>query len=194
MNSYAVISGIITLFVVMTTISFAMDGESGIAATTLSATIDENDTTITVASTTGFLDVDYLIIGEENLCYTAVIANTFTGITRGCNNTEPNDHVAGTRVYNEATGLLNTLVGFNIAEAMSSVGVLKVPFMLAGAIPRAFAKIISWDYSYLEGTLWSFPLFYIKLILLYPLSAGFMISFILIMVNVFMGIARIFSG
>ncbi|KKL21586.1 hypothetical protein LCGC14_2443970, partial [marine sediment metagenome] len=49
------------------------------------------------------------------------------------------------------------------------------------------------DYSYLEGTLWTVPLVYIKIILFYPLSGAFMISFIIMMVNVFMGVARLFT-
>lgn len=193
MNTFAVITGIMTIFIVGTILSFSVDGEFGIAATTLSTAIDENDTTITVTDTTGFLNLDYVVIGEENLCYTGKTATTFIGITRGCNETEAENHASGVTVYNEGSNVVNTLVGFNIAEATSTAGVIRVPFMLATTVPRTFAKIIAWDYSYLEGTLWGVPLIYIKFIIFYPISAAFMIALIVMLINVFMGVARIFS-
>ena len=194
MNTFAVISGIMTLFIVGTILSFSVEGEFGVAATSLSTTVGKDSTTIVVADTTGFLTADFIIIGEEHLCYIGKTATTFTGITRGCQDSEAEGHALGVSVYNEGSSVVNTLIGFNIAEAMSTAGVIRVPFMLAATIPRTFAKIIMWDYSYLEGTLWTVPLVYIKIILFYPLSGAFMISFIIMMVNVFMGVARLFTG
>ena len=193
MNTFAVITGIMTLFIVGTILSFSMEGEFGIAATSLTTTLDEDDTTVVVGDTTGFLTIDFIVIGTEHLCYTGKTGTTFTGVTRGCQDSEAEGHAAGVSVYNDGSNVVNTLIGFNIAEAMSTAGVIRVPFMLASTIPRTFAKIITWDYSYLEGTLWSIPLVYVKFILFYPLSGAFMISFIMMMINVFMGVARLFT-
>ncbi len=191
MNVFAVITGVMTLFIVGTILSFSVDGEFGIAGTSLSTSIDENDTTVTVADTTGFLTADYIVIGEENLCYTGTTATTFTGVTRGCRETTAESHAAGVAVYNEGSNVVNTMVGFNIAESMSTAGVIRVPFMLATTIPRTFAKIITWDYSYLEGNLWGLQLVYVKFVFFYPFSAAFIIALVIMLINVFMGIARI---
>jgi hypothetical protein len=193
MNTFAVIMGIMTLFIIGTILSFSVEGEFGIAATSLTTTLDNNDLVVEVADTTGFLTLDFIVIGEENICYTGKTATTFTGVTRGCQDTGAEGHAAGVSVYNEGSNVVNSLIGFNIAEAMSTAGVIRVPFMLATTVPRTFAKIISWDYSYLEGSLWTVPLVYVKFVLFYPLSGAFMISFIIMMVNVFMGVARLFT-
>lgn len=182
-----------TLFIVGTILSFSVDGEFGLAATELAIAVDENDTTITVDDTTGFLTVDYIVVGQENMCYTGKTATTFTGVTRGCKETEAENHATNTRVYNEGTNVINNMIGFNIAEATSTAGVIRVPFMLATTIPRTFVKIVSWDYSYLEGSLWSLNLSYVKFIFFYPFSAAFIIALIIMLVNVFMGVARIFT-
>lgn len=192
MNLFAVIIGIMTLFIVGTVLSFSVEGEFGIAATNLTTTIDADDTTLIVASTTGFLAADFLIIGEEQICYTGTTATTFTSLVRGCNGTEASNHVAGSRVFNEGSGIVNSLIGFNIAEASSTTGILKVPFML-NTIYNSLAKIVSWDYSYLEGTLWTIPLVYVKFIFFYPLSGAFIIGLVFMLINIFMGVARIFT-
>ncbi len=193
MNVFVAIVSISTLFVLLNIFSFAVEGELGLAATQLSTTIDDTQTSITVVTTDGFLNVDYVIVGTENMCYTSKTATTFDGITRGCNNTEAQAFVAGTRVFNEPTGMLNSMVGFNVAEAMSTAGPIRVPFMLATTIPRAFAKMVMWDYSYLEGNLWTLPLPMVKMIILYPISAAFMIGLAVMLINVFMGVARLFT-
>ena len=51
--------------------------------TTTTATIDKNDTTINVKSTTGFSSSGEVYIGTECIGYTGVTATSFTGCTRG---------------------------------------------------------------------------------------------------------------
>lgn len=57
-------------------------GGSG-AETELTATIDRDDTTITVKSTTGFASSGEIWIGTECIGYTGTTATTFTGCVRG---------------------------------------------------------------------------------------------------------------
>lgn len=193
MNIYVVISGILFTFVLLTIISFSIEGQLGIASTRLTtAATQEEVSTLNVANTVGFLDIDYVIVGTEYICYSGKTPTTLTGLTRGCHDTEALPHSANSRVYNELTGTMNQMVGFNIAEAMSSSGPIRVPIMLATTVPRAFAEIITWDYVFLEGTLWGFPLGAVKMVFLYPLSGAFMIGLTILLVSVFMGIARIF--
>ena len=49
----------------------------------LNATIDSNDTTATVLSTTGFASSGTMYVGTEAIGYSGVTATTFTGLTRG---------------------------------------------------------------------------------------------------------------
>ena len=51
--------------------------------TYLAANADNNDTTLTVDSTTGFAASGTVYIGLESIAYTGVTATTFTGCTRG---------------------------------------------------------------------------------------------------------------
>jgi hypothetical protein len=53
------------------------------SATQITATVDRNDTTITVASTANFPSSGTAYIGNECFTYTGTTATTFTGCTRG---------------------------------------------------------------------------------------------------------------
>lgn len=196
MNIFAVSAGFIMAFVMMQIISFNVEGQGGLAATSTTNTLSSTEVgAINVASTSGFLTNDYVVIDSEIICHTGRTGTTFTGLTRGCQETSAQSHAAGTRVYNEATSVVNQVVGFNIAETMSSSGPIRVVIMVPRALMHAVPKLIQWDYSYLEGQLLgTFPLAYYKYIILYPLSGAFIIGFAVIMINVFMGIARLFTG
>jgi hypothetical protein len=72
----------------------------------LSLDINASDTTITVVSTDGFADGSEpdplkrtIKIGSEQIIYTGKTATTFTGCTRGANNTTPSPHYIGDVVY-----------------------------------------------------------------------------------------------
>lgn len=191
MNVFAAVVGFVFAFVMMTVISFNLEGEGGIAATHLTANTTDDATSITVLSTQGFLDADALFIGGEVVCYTSITATTFDGLTRGCRDTSAEDHNVNDRVYNEASGALNSVVGFNIAETMATAGALRVIASVPGMLFHAVPKLVTWDYAYLDGDLFGLPLAYVKYILLYPLSAGFIFALTIVVINVFMGIARI---
>jgi hypothetical protein len=196
MNIFAVAAGFTMAFVMMQIISFNVEGQGGLAATSTTSTISITEVSvINVTSTGGFLSVDYVVIGSEIICHTGRTGTTFTGLTRGCRDTDAQTHAAGVRVYNETTSVMNQVIGFNIAETMSTSGPIRVVIMVPRALMHAVPKLIQWDYSYLEGDLLgTFPLAYFKYIVLYPLSGAFIMGFAVIMINVFMGIARIFTG
>ncbi len=179
------------VFVNMTIISFALEGEAGLAATRLSSDITSTASTMEVITTSGFLSADYVFIGNEIICYTGLTATSFTGLSRGCKSTTADSHATAAKVFNETTGVINQAVGFNLAEAMSTAGFIKTITLAPGALFHAVPKLVMWNYSYLEGDLFEFPLAYIKYMILWPLSAGFVITFTMMMINVFMGIARV---
>lgn len=130
-------------------------GGSGLAATTLSQALTATSTTVNVRSTAGFLDADLIIIKEEFIRYTGRTSTSFTGITRGYQNTDAVPHPNGARVYNESTGIINLILGFNIVQTFADDGFIKgaiksvtsVPKMLSHAVP----KLIGFNYPFFEG-------------------------------------------
>lgn len=180
------------LFISFTLISFILEEEQGLAATRLTIAVDDNDTTFTVSDARGFFPIDFLLVGSEIVCYTAHTDTTFTGLTRGCKGTDASPHAVNTKVFNQATGAINQLVGFNIAETLSSSGIIRSIITVPPMLGRAIPQLVMWNYSYLEGDVFGFPLVYLKYIIFYPISAGFLLAFVTMMLQVFMGTARIF--
>lgn len=183
--------GAIFLFVVGNMLSFLMDGNSGIAATNLSANITASEQYIPLTSTTGFLNSDVRIfIDDEQLSYTSL--NTAPGTCgaqtppcmdtglagRGYNGTVAEGHTAGAKVYSESMGTLNDLLGFRIGELTTVWGKLSFPVTAALGFGNFVSKALMWDHAFLEGNG-----MYLKVIFLYPLS-GMMV----------LGLARIFSN
>lgn len=174
----------VATFIATTILASIVDGHTGVATTTLTATLAADDSTVFVDRTQGFASRGVIIIDSETICYTETTATTFTSLTRGCRDSAASAHALSAggvnrRVYSQAPGLVNTLVGFDIASAFSTGGIVglgKGLYTSAKNLPnflQAIAKMVMWDYSFLEG-----PYVYFKLILLYPLSAGMVLSFI----------------
>jgi hypothetical protein len=61
-------------------------------STLLDGGINDSVTTVTVDSTSGFEDIGTILIGEEQITYTAKTATTFTTCTRGANSTTAAAH------------------------------------------------------------------------------------------------------
>ena len=173
----------VVTFISLTLMSATIDGKTGLAATTLTAAVAKSDETITVQSTSGFGSSGVIMIDDETICYGGVTGSTFTDLTRGCRDSGAARHGLADgdvkrRVYSQGPGLLNTLVGFDIAESFSDGGISGMVtgiWNTASNLPnfmQAVAKMIMWDYGYLEG-----PYIYFKY-LLYGLSAGMVMSFI----------------
>jgi hypothetical protein len=77
---------------------------SGTTQTTLSLALDASNTTVAVASTTGFSNATGTILMDSELgVYSGNTSTTFTGTTRGANGTIATTHTLGTTVYNADT-------------------------------------------------------------------------------------------
>jgi len=72
--------------------------EDEITTTTLDGALTDSATTITVASTTGFDSSGTIFIENEQITYTGTSSTTFTGATRGANNTTAAAHDSATQV------------------------------------------------------------------------------------------------
>jgi hypothetical protein len=158
---------------------FMSEGKSAFATTSLTAAVTEDDTTINVHTAEPFLSTDFVTLGNEDICYADKTATTFTGLTRGCNDTSISAHPITTRVYSEAGGFINKALSFEISSAFSEGGIIgtaKGLFKSVKAIPdvlRLVAQVIQFDFGYLEGNG-----VYIKYLLLYPISAGLVFSLV----------------
>lgn len=167
------------MFVAGQMLSFFMEGQTGLATTELTAAIDNDDTTIPVAFTTGFLSNDFIIIGNEHICYTGLTSTSFTGATRGCQKTDADSHPARdvngpTIVFNPTTGLVNRFAAFRVVQSFADDGFAKGFITFFSALPsiaKDIASMLVWDYSYLTGMA-----VYVKYFLLYPITAGMALS------------------
>ncbi len=161
-------------FISMQIMSMFIEGEVGLATTLLLAPISATSPFLPVQGTDGFMEADFVTIDAEDICYTTRGATSFSGLTRGCRNTDAEAHSGGKRVYNDTTGMINRAVGFNVLETLSNDGFFSGAIKLIGSIPtlaRSVGQMVIWDYSFLEGSLVWF-----KYIVLFPISAGLIIA------------------
>ena len=75
-----------------------VEQEDEIVSTTLAEELDATETEIDVASSTGFDSAGTIFIENEQITYTGISTNTFTGCTRGANGTTAATHNTSTSV------------------------------------------------------------------------------------------------
>ena len=76
-----------------------LSGEVNPTSSTLAATINSTDTTITLNSVVGLAGAGFIRLDNEDIYYTYVTGNTLGGVFRGQNNTTAASHTSGTAVY-----------------------------------------------------------------------------------------------
>jgi hypothetical protein len=148
-----------------------MDGNPGIVTAQLQTALSETGTTVNVTDTTGFLDSDFIVIDNEEICYTTRTGTTFTGLTRGCRDTSAEAHAAGKRVYNDGTGFMNRMVGFNIIQSLADDGLIAGTIKVVSSIPtiaKGFAQMAIWDFPFFNNS----GAIYFKYIVLLAVSSG----------------------
>ena len=155
------------VFTFGTVISAIIDGNGGFVSTTLTANLAKDATTATVTSTDGFYSLGYVVIEGEQIIYTAKTPTTFTV---GANHRE---HVSGQKVYTEAAGALNAIVGFDTKASQASYGTITTVVGVGAALLFAIPKMLIWDYSYLNNDVGT----YIRLFG-WTISAGMVIALI----------------
>jgi len=129
-------------------------GGGGYAATSLADAVDEDDATIPVVSTSGFLSsADYVEIGKEKVLYIAITPTSFTGCARGYEGTTPAAYPAGTMVYTTSAATVNYAMGFNIAATVDSMGwwsIITVPFNF---VFKTMPRLLLMPYQLFRGDL-----------------------------------------
>ena len=146
------------MFIGCAILSAVMEGGGGIVAVALETTVGADDLTLEVASTSGFLDADYVIIGSEKILYTSISAGGGTEFTvhadgRGYDGTEAVAHVAGAMIYTAEASAINNALGFNIAATADTMGLwstITIPFFF---LTKTLPRIVMMNYSFLSGQL-----------------------------------------
>jgi len=153
-----------------------------LAVTALTSGITISDTTVPVGSTQHFLNADYVFIGNERVTYTGKTDTTFTGCIRGSGGTTAVSHGSGSHVYSRSTDVFNQMMGFNVAVISSEAGGVTFLIHMFWGFVRALPQIISWNYSFLTGSL--LMVRYIGFIL----SAGLIFSIVVAFSSIMQGI------
>ena len=158
-------------FLIGSILSGVMEGGGGINATRL--TIDHTDvvTTLTVANTEGFLQSSHVVIQSEKIRYTGKTDTTFTGCTRGWDNTIANAYDSRTNVYSSEASVINYALGFDVASTGATVGVMYIPTVLYNFFFTTLPRMILWDYSWLKVNSWLQLLRYVFMVI----SIGFLV-------------------
>ena len=91
-------------------------------ATTLSATAGVSDTTIYVASTANFPSSGWGTIEDEVFSYTGKVAGSFTGVTRGADNTTAAEHASGVACSLTLPAIIWNRVVTGMRALMTKVG------------------------------------------------------------------------
>ena len=76
-----------------------LSGETNPTSSTLAATINSTDTTITLNSVVGLAGAGYIRLGTEDIYYAYIDGNSLGGVFRGQNNTTAAAHTIGAAVY-----------------------------------------------------------------------------------------------
>ena len=128
-------------------------GGGGYAATSLTEAVDEDDATLQVISTDGFLSTDYIELKDEKVLYTGTTATTFTGCTRGYNGSTAIVHAEGVMVYTTSASTVNNAMGFNIAATVDSMGMWSIITVPWNFVTKTVPRMLMMPYQLFVGDL-----------------------------------------
>ena len=193
---YWLIAAYMAAFMGFTIISEISEGNQPFPSTVLTSSITEASTTLLVNSTATFPTSGrvYTLKGEI-ICYSSKTATSFIVDTdgRGCEDvgtskrTEAKSLGSGSPLFNSDSAVVAYGLDYNlvrdaqdIGNNLSVFGGIKFGFEF---LTKGLPHFILFDYSYLEGDLWGFPLGLVKIMLI----AIFGVPIIAYMVTVVFG-------
>ncbi len=126
-----------------------LSGSGGLLAARLSVPVSANATTINVVSTEGFASSGFAMIQDETFSYSGKGTTTFTGVTRGIENTIAVSHPIIHRglyvkVYSEEAYGINKAMGFDIGATMTNLGIVGIPVVIFNFFTITLPMVISW--------------------------------------------------
>jgi hypothetical protein len=180
------ISFFIGLFFLGMLFSGMADGNGGVVATKLTQAMGVGDTTIHVSSTNNYLSTDFVYIGDEQILYSGKTSTTFTGCTRGYNNTTATVHTLNAKVYNQEANIVNTALGINISAVTANSGLFGIAQIPIKFFTHALPNMIQMNFAFFQGDM------AILGYLFMACSAGFVIALAMGFLWVAAGIIKIF--
>ena len=162
-----------------------MGGTTGMSTSILTTDLSATGTTANVQNATFFEPAPAVVtIGDEVMCYSGKTDITLTGLTRGkrcASNARTTsvvaEHLAGRRVYSEAPGMFNEIIGFDVAASFSEGGFsgairgVVSTIRLAPEFILVLGRMVMWDFSFLTG-----PYVYVRYLVLGALSGGLVLG------------------
>jgi len=162
-----------------------MGGTTGMSTSILTTDLSATGTTANVQNAKFFEPAPAVVtIGDELMCYSGKTDTTLTGLTRGkrcATNAKTTsvvaEHLAGRRVYSEAPGMFNEIIGFDVGASFSEGGFsgairgIVSTIRLAPEFIFILARMIMWDFSFLTG-----PYVYVRYLVLGALSGGLVLG------------------
>jgi hypothetical protein len=150
------ITFVICIFILGTYLSMIIDDGMGMASSRLTQNIDADDTTINVASTTGFLTADMLVIESEKIVYTGITATSFTGCSRGYDGTIAKSHVINSKgiypmAYSPESSILNDALGFSPGALSAVNGWTAIVTVPLNFFTRTLPNVLSFNFPFLQG-------------------------------------------
>ncbi|MEO0250142.1 MAG: hypothetical protein ABIN58_11585, partial [candidate division WOR-3 bacterium] len=139
------------IFFIGAILSFFCDGRGGLQSTRLASDVTASDTIIIVDSTAGFDPVGTIVIDGEKIHYRGKTPVAFLACQRGYDETTATNHSVNKKVMTEDSSAINSAVGFNITGVSSGAGIFAFPVIAAQFIYHTLPKLITFDFSFLEG-------------------------------------------
>ena len=143
----------LVVFIGVTILASVMAGGGGIVATKLTAAINDIDTVLPVDSTEGYLEEDYLVIGDEKIFYNWIDDTNFGRIadpcTRGYDGTSAEAHADESMVYTEGASVVNNALGFNVAATSDAMGIWAVVTIPWNFLTKTIPRMISINWTFL---------------------------------------------
>jgi len=123
------ITALSIMFLIVCLVGGVVEGNMVTAATSMTAAIDDDDTTISVTSTEGFLDSGIIVIDKEHIAYSSITATSFKGnvarpTKRGVSGTDAEAHADGSVVRMAETAMINGAMGYDIALMADAAGAM----------------------------------------------------------------------
>jgi hypothetical protein len=171
-------------------------GRDAVGATKLTVALTDSATpgqTVNVTSTADFSGpTGYFKVNNEVVRYTTKNATHFLGCTRGVADpvvtnmpqaTTVVAHSVGAQVYTLAAAAVNAAVGMNVVTAEGTTGEISATAFLWNFFWH-FPKYVSWNFPFLDNQAGNL----MKLFMLWPLSAGFLVTVGVAMIQLAQGV------
>jgi hypothetical protein len=150
------ITFVIAVFLLGTILSMVISDGQGMAASRLTVNLNSTSTSITVASTTGFLTADTLTIEDEKIVYTSIDSTHFLNCTRGYDGTIAKQHVINSKgiypmVYSPESSIINDALGFSPGAISAVNGFTAIVTVPLNFFTRTLPNVLTFNFPFLQG-------------------------------------------